>query len=115
MVTGAGAEAGAGAGRAEGPDELAGELVVCAGLRIGFSSSGSVARLAAAGSVGRYSGPVWPQPDSQANEASDANEASLDNVTRGVNVPKCVSAVGTVSNPWALAFRIKENLFIIKL
>ena len=104
--------AGVGAGRAEGADELAGEFGVCAGLRIGFNNSGSVARLAAAGSVGRYSGPVWPQPESQANEASDANEASLDNGTRGVNVPKRVSAV---SKLWALAFRIKENLFIIKL
>ena len=28
----------------------------------GARVSGSVARLAAAGSVGRYSGPFWPQP-----------------------------------------------------
>ena len=41
--------------------------VTLGGLRSGFMASGRVARFTAAGSVGRYSGPGWPQPTSKAN------------------------------------------------
>jgi hypothetical protein len=38
----------------------------------GESTCGNVARPAAAGSVGRYSGPRWPQADSAASAAAQA-------------------------------------------
>lgn len=45
---------------------VAGAGVALGGLRSGFMASGRVARFAAAGSVGRYRGPGWPQPTSMA-------------------------------------------------
>jgi len=40
---------------------MAGVGATLLGLRIGLRASGRVARFAAAGSVGKYKGPGWPQ------------------------------------------------------
>ena len=56
---------------------VAGVGTTLLGLRIGLRVSGRVARFAAAGSVGRNSGPGWPQPlTSDAPKRQQANMAA---------------------------------------
>jgi len=67
---------GAGEGVGEGAGE-AGVGTTLLGLRIGLRVSGRVARFAAAGSVGRKSGPGCPQPlTSDAPKRQQANMAA---------------------------------------
>ncbi|BCN37575.1 hypothetical protein ALDI51_08940 [Alicycliphilus denitrificans] len=76
-------------GRNHGRDDDAGTEEGAAGAvareAAGLSVSGRVARCAAAGSVGRYSGPRWPQPRAA---ALSARAIVLTRIWRALNIRK---------------------------